>query len=247
MKFMGVAPLLLIGFLVAGCAGTAPRPPRSEFELGPFQDEIAADAQSCYRLLSVLERQLAEPQRAAAVSAVILQPKVFDPGRVLVPALKSLCAAGRDDIAGDAQRLRLWRHCCTFLLARSEVPPPVPQDWSQPVALSCHCEDCRALQTFALDPRSRERRFRVRQDRRQHLQRQIEHHGLDMGHVTERTGSPQTLVCRKTRASYRRQCQQHAEDVAAMRALQTMGKGALSAECVQIDAAAARQPQVAEG
>jgi hypothetical protein len=32
MKFTGVGPLLLIGFLVAGCAGTAPRPPRSEFE-----------------------------------------------------------------------------------------------------------------------------------------------------------------------------------------------------------------------
>lgn len=32
MKFKGVGPLLLIGFLAAGCAGTAPRPPRSEFE-----------------------------------------------------------------------------------------------------------------------------------------------------------------------------------------------------------------------
>jgi len=141
----------------------------------------------------------------------------------------------------------LWRHCCTFLLARSEFPPPVPQDWSQPVALSCHCEDCRALQTFALDPRLREQRFRVRQDRRQHLQRQIEQHGLDMGHVTERTGSPQTLVCRKTRASYRRQCQRHAEDVATMHTLQAMGEGTLSAECAQLNAAAARQPQAAEG
>jgi hypothetical protein len=32
MKFMGVASLVLIGSLVAGCASTAPRPPRSEFE-----------------------------------------------------------------------------------------------------------------------------------------------------------------------------------------------------------------------
>ena len=42
----------------------------------------------------------------------------------------------------------------------------MPRDWSQPVALSCHCEDCQALQTFALDPRLREHRFRVRLDRR---------------------------------------------------------------------------------
>lgn len=233
--------------LVGALPGLATRPPRREFDEGPLQDEIAADAQSCYCLLSVLERLVTEPQRASACAAMIVQPQVFDPGRVLVPALQSLCAAGRDDIADDAQRLRLWRHCCTFLLARSEFPPPVPQDWSQPVTLSCHCEDCPALQTFARDPRLREQRFRVRQDRRQHLQSQIEQHGLDMGHVTERTGSPQTLVCRKTRASYLRRCQQHAEDVAAMRTLQAMGGGALRAECAQLDAAAARQPQAAEG
>lgn len=232
--------------LVNALPGLAARPADCDFDEGLFRDAIAADAQSCYRLLSALERLLTESQRALACSAIIVQAQVFDPGRVLVPALQSLCAAGGGGIADDAQRLRLWRHCCTFLLARSEFPPPVPQDWSQAVALSCRCEDCLALQTLALDPQLREQRFRVRQDRRQHLQRQIEQHGLDMGHVTERTGSPQTLVCRKTRASYRRQCQQHAEDVAAMRALQTMGNGGLSVECVQMDAAAARQPQAAE-
>lgn len=233
--------------LVGALPGLATRRPRLEFEAAPLQDEIAADAQSCYHLLSVLERLVTEPQRASACAAMIVQSQVFDPGRVIVPALQSLCATGRDEIAGDAQRLRLWRHCCAFLLARSEFPPPVPQDWSQPVALPCHCEDCTGLQTFALDPRLREQRFRVRQDRRQHLHRQIEQHGLDMGHVTERTGSPQTLVCRKTRKSYRRQCQQHAEDVAAMRTLKSLGEGALCAECDQLDAAAARQPQAAEG
>jgi hypothetical protein len=55
-------------------------------------------------------------------------------------------------------------------------------------------------------------RFRVRQDRRQHLYGQIENHGLDMTHVTERKGSPQTLVCTKTRQTYRRQCEQHQAD-----------------------------------
>jgi hypothetical protein len=69
---------------------------------------------------------------------------------------------------------------------------------------------------------------------------------LDMGHVTERTGSPQTLVCRKTRAGYGRQCRQHAEDVAAMRALQALGRSVLEAECARLDAAAARQPKAAE-
>ncbi len=233
--------------LVSALPGLAARPARCEFDEGTRQDEIAADAESCHRLLSVLERLVTEPHRASAFSAMIVQPQVFDPGRVLVPALQSLHAAGGGGIAGDAQRLRLWRHCCTFLLARSEFPPPVPHNWSQPVALSCRCEDCPALQSFALDPLLREQRFRVRQDRRQHLQRQIEQHGLDMSHVTERGGSPQTLVCRKTRESYRRRCQQHAEDVAAMRALQTLGEVALAAECARLAAATAREPHASEG
>jgi hypothetical protein len=122
----------------------------------------------------------------------------------------------------------------------------VPRDWSQPVALSCRCVDCLALQTFAREPRLREQRFRVRQDRRQHLQGQIAQHGLDMSHFTERSGSPQTLVCRKTRASYRRLCRQHAEDAAAMRALQALGGLELAAESARLEAAAARQPQAAE-
>ena len=51
---------------------------------------------------------------------------------------------------------------------------------------------------------------------RQHLHRQIEQHGLDMTHVTERKGSPQTLLCTKDRRSYLRQCEQYRKDVAAL-------------------------------
>ena len=192
-----------------------------------------------------------EHERAAAITALIAAPQVFDPGRVLVPALQSICAADGSGvgshIGSDQQRLRLWRHACAFLLARSEFAPPAPTDWSQPVTLPCRCEDCRALQSFALDPRLREQRFRVRQDRREHLQRQIAQHELHMSHVTERSGSPQTLVCRKTREAYRRQCRQHADDIAAMRALQALGGAALSAECARLAAAAARQPNPVEG
>ena len=62
-------------------------------------------------------------------------------------------------------------------------------------------------------------RFRVRKERRQHLHQMIEQLGLDMTHETERIGSPQTLVCTKTRRTYERQCAQHQADVASMSAL----------------------------
>lgn len=234
--------------LVAALPAIATRPPRDEFDWGTAYDATAADAESCDRLLSVLERLGAGQERAAAVSALIAEPRVFDPLRVLVPALQSMCVATPGGgVVDDAQRLRLWRHCFAFLLARSEFPPPTPLDWRQQVTLSCRCEDCIALQSFALDPRLREQRFRVRQDRRQHLHHQIKQHGLDMSHVTERRGSPQTLVCSKTRESYRRQCRQHADDVAGMRALQTLGNSALASECARLAAAAARKPEASEG
>ena len=67
--------------------------------------------------------------------------------------------------------------------------------------LSCTCADCRELQAFTLDPAEQGHRFRVRKERRQHLRQKIERHSLDMTHVTDRTGSPQTLVCTKDRRS----------------------------------------------
>ena len=234
--------------LVDALPGLAARPARQELGWILLHDETAADAVSCHRLLRVLERVASGEHHAAAVTTLIAYPQVFEPGRMLVPALQTLCtAADHGGIGRDAQRMRLWIHCCTFLLARSEFAPCAPSDWSQSVTLACRCEDCRALQAFALEPRLREQRFRVRLDRRQHLQRQIEQHGLDMVHVTERSGSPQTLVCRKTRESYRRQCLQHAEDLAAMRALQALRIGALDAECARLAAAVVREPQAVKG
>jgi hypothetical protein len=40
-----------------------------------------------------------------------------------------------------------------------------------------------------------------------------------MTHVTERKGSPHTLVCTKTRRSYERKCKAYREDIAALNVL----------------------------
>jgi hypothetical protein len=55
-------------------------------------------------------------------------------------------------------------------------------------------------------------RFRVRKDRRRHLHQIIDCHKCDLTHVTERRGSPYTLVCTKTTASYDAACQIHERD-----------------------------------
>ena len=47
-----------------------------------------------------------------------------------------------------------------------------------------------------------------------------------MTHETERRGSPQTLVCTKTRRTYERQCAEHKADVTAMATLLRIIDGA---------------------
>ena len=47
----------------------------------------------------------------------------------------------------------------------------------------------------------------------------IDGHRLDMTHVTERVGSPQTLVCTKDRRTFDRRMNQYQDEIAAMRTL----------------------------
>lgn len=163
-------------------------------------------------LLNVLGDLNASELRAVAADKFAAGPQVFNPVTVLVPALGSIHAL-------DAANTRLWEHSAEFLLRRSGCPPEAPKDWRQQVKLSCACADCRELQKFALDPVEQSHRFRVRQDRRRHLHAMIDQYGLDMTHVTERKGSPQTLVCTKNRRRYQRRCDEYREDLGALRAL----------------------------
>src|SRR5207302_8884655 len=119
-------------------------------------------------------------------------------------------------VTSTAGTQRLWAHSAEFLLARSEQPPESPKDWRLDVKIACQCDDCRELQAFALDPASQTHRFRVKQERRQHLHNMIDRHRLDMTHVTERAGSPQTLVCKKDRRTFNRRMKRYQDEIAAM-------------------------------
>jgi len=154
-----------------------------------------------------------------AVATIGSTPAAFDPVSVVVPALSLLSQRHGERVNADASFLHLWQYAAEFLLARSEHPPEPPRDWRQDLTLSCRCADCRELQSFARNPAEQAHRFRVRKDRRQHLHETIKQHSLDMTHVTERKGSPQTLVCTKTRGAYQRRCAQYRADLASMTVL----------------------------
>jgi hypothetical protein len=177
-----------------------------------------SDAEMVVTLLDSLATIDAPDLRRAACDAVAAAHS-FDAARVIVSALSLVHARDRKSISADDDYQHLWHHAATMLLARSEHPPEAPKDWRQKGRIRCTCGDCRELQTFVLDPIERTHRFRLRKDRRRHLHEQIQRQGLDMTHETERRGSPQTLVCTKTRRTYERQCAERNADVAAMATL----------------------------
>ena len=102
--------------------------------------------------------------------------------------------------------------CRDALELRVAQVPEKPADFRRPAELSCTCADCRALSKFLADPDQAVGRFSVRKSRRQHLHHIIEGNKCDLTHVTERRGSPQTLVCTKTTAAYEAACHIHARD-----------------------------------
>jgi hypothetical protein len=144
----------------------------------------------------------------------------------MVSALSLKRARDRKSISADDDYEHLWHHAATILLARSEHPPKAPKDWRQAGRIRCTCGDCRELQTFLFNPVEQTHRFRRRKDRRRHLHEQIQRHGLDMTHETERRGSPQTLVCTKNRRAHERQCAEHNADLTAMSTLLRVIRGA---------------------
>ena len=105
------------------------------------------------------------------------------------------------------------------LLTRSGRPPEEPTDWAIAAELPCGCVHCADLLDFCRDPVARVGRFPLRADLRGHLHGVIERQKLDMTHVTERKGSPYTLVCTKNRASHERRLKEYAGDVREMASL----------------------------
>jgi hypothetical protein len=176
------------------------------------------EASTIASLFDILRRFEAVQLRDTAAATLIAYPETYAPDTVLVPALSDMSQRQRGETA-DAAFLAIWKCASEFLLLRSEFPPREPADWAQPVKLDCRCADCQQLQSFAEEPAQKVYRFRVRKDRRQHLHQTIESYQMDMTHQTERKGSPQTLVCTKTRRSFQNRCQQHAEDLGRFKTL----------------------------
>ena len=219
-----IAALREIGAAIVGALPDLKqrRPDQPDRDWWRTQKAKPVDGSTVADLLETLAVLNASTLRHAACKSIAANLKMFAPPTLIVPALQLLRERNGDAVLRDKEFQRLWCHSAEFLLARSEQPPESPKDWRQDVKIVCRCDDCRELQAFALDPGTQTHRFRIKKERRQHLHQQIDRHRLDMTHVTVRTGSPQTLVCSKTRARYERRCRQYNEDLASMAALRPL-------------------------
>jgi len=165
------------------------------------------------------------------LSHAFADPEHYGLHAILIPAVTKMHQWIDQEPGAIDYYEQLHGHCVEGLQALTARPVEEPKDWAQHVTLGCQCPDCKELEQFLRDPQERVHRFAVRKERRQHLHEQIDRHRCDVDHVTERRGSPQTLVCTKNRASYARQKQQFAANerlLAELRAIQrSAGKRAI--------------------
>ena len=142
-----------------------------------------------------------------------------------MPALASL----RPWLAKNAKKplpaLTTWLAACREQLeSLTAKAPEAPKTFQRAAEIKCTCQDCAELKQFLKDPGESSHRFRVRQDRRDHLANKIRQHKCDLDLKTETRGSPHTLICTKNTASFQertKEYHQNLEHLATVRAIES--------------------------
>jgi hypothetical protein len=174
---------------------------------------------SMVRLLSAIG---ASERLTDFLAHVVANPGHYDLRAVVIPDVQLLYTQTISTAVGRRAVARLLQHCLTELRAATAQLPEPPKDWKREAKLGCTCEDCATLSRFLRDQAERVGRFPLNKQRRQHLHRQIDQHRCDVTHVTERKGSPQTLVCTKTQDSYERRRKQFGVDQVVLAELEKL-------------------------
>ena len=187
---------------------------------GPRHAPVPLPAVTLCRFFSLAWRFDLRGEADETAAFFIRRADLAPPDRTIPVLLESLLSEEGENARTGAAFAALWRHAADCLLSRSAVLPRPPADWAIPAdRLSCGCEHCAELRLFCAEPDADVHRIPIRKELRAHIRHQIEHAGIDIRCETERRGSPYTLVCVKTRATYERRLRQYREDVAEMRRL----------------------------
>ncbi|SEB07108.1 2OG-Fe(II) oxygenase [Rubrimonas cliftonensis] len=146
---------------------------------------------------------------AALCDALLADPELYHPDRILLPLARELARRARS----PALPLRLRTALLDHLGARIAAPLAPPSDWTRTARLGCDCPDCRAVSAFLAAPDKAELAVRAAQERRTHVERICRGAQADLDYATIKAGSPHQLILRKTDASYRRRVGQRQQDL----------------------------------
>ncbi|HUY31156.1 MAG TPA: 2OG-Fe(II) oxygenase [Pirellulales bacterium] len=186
------------------------------------EEKRAGVVASVFRIFSAVS---ATERLDRFLAHMLADQRHYDLRESIIPGVRAIHEWIANRPAAQPAASRLLQHCLTELRAATAQPIEPPKDWTRDAELACQCEDCLALSRFLCDPARQVGRFSVRKDRRQHLHQQIDRHHCDLTHVTERSGSPQTLVCTKTQASYERTLKQFDVDTKLLAELEAFAGG----------------------
>jgi hypothetical protein len=186
------------------------------------EEKRAGVVASVVRIFSTIE---AMDHLDRLLAHALADKRHYDLHEVLIPDIKAISKWISKVPAAQPAASRLLQYCVAQLRAATAQRIEPPKDWTREAELGCKCEDCRALSRFLGDPTQRVGRFPIRKERRRHLHQQIEIHRCDVTHVTDRKGSPQTLVCTKTQESYERRLKQFDIDTKLLAELVALAGG----------------------
>ncbi len=95
--------------------------------------------------------------------------------------------------------------CQRRLKAQLTSAPRKPGDWSIDLPTDCHCRLCAKLRRFLSSPSRQELEWPLAKQGRRHVHERLDQHELPVGHTTRRSGSPYTLLLRKTPVMFERE------------------------------------------
>jgi hypothetical protein len=192
------------------------------------QNDWQAGSLNRLEILAGLVRSLLAAGQDEALARLLVyaaaMPKRYPLRELQIPVLVGLQPWLAKHLESPSAPLAQWLAACQEQLAGlTSEKPRAPADFRRDADVACRCADCQELVQFLKDPHEKVHRFSVRKDRRQHLHQVIERHGCDVEHVTDRRGSPQTLVCTKNTASFQRRLRQYEVDKEHLAALRSIG------------------------
>ncbi len=173
----------------------------------------AVTAERLLRAMGSLDGELA----SEALEAMVARSDVFLPDEVMVPAAVALWE-------GTTERpewLRALRKLAIeHLVAGCVAPPEPPADWTREANVGCSCANCRDFARFLASPSEPRWVYKAAEAKRSHVEGTIRSARSDVDYVTEKRGSPHSLVCTKNQRSYEARLARYEADVALLRRLE---------------------------